>query len=72
MSLDSRLLEILVCPQDRGRLEYKKEEQLLVNERLGIAYRVEDDLPVLLIDEAQPYPSDQARDDDQEERTAKA
>lgn len=72
MSLDSRLLEILVCPQDRGRLEYKEEEQLLVNERLGIAYRVEDGIPVLLIDEAQPYPSDQARDDDQEERTAKA
>ena len=72
MSLDSRLLEILVCPQDKGRLEYKEEEQLLVNERLGIAYRVEDDIPVLLIDEAQPYPLDQARDDDQEERTAKA
>lgn len=57
MSLDPKLLEILVCPKDKGALTYKEDEQLLVNERLGVAYRIDGDIPVLLIDEAQPYPS---------------
>lgn len=57
MSLDPKLLEILVCPKDKGPLTYKEDEQLLVNERLGVAYRIDGDIPVLLIDEAQPYPS---------------
>lgn len=55
MSLDPKLLEILVCPQDKGPLTYSEEKQLLINERLGVAYRVEDGIPVLLADEAQPY-----------------
>lgn len=57
MSLDPKLLEILVCPQDKGPLTYSEEEQLLINERLGIAYRIEDGIPVLLADESQPYPA---------------
>lgn len=36
-------------------MEYDQERQLLVNERLGIAYRVDEGIPVLLIDEAEPY-----------------
>lgn len=56
MSLDLKLLEILACPKDKGPLTYKESEQLLINDRLGIAYRIDGDIPVLLIDEAQPYP----------------
>ena len=59
MSLDPQLLEVLVCPKDKGPLIYKESENLLVNERLGIAYRIEDGIPVLLIDEAEPYPAEQ-------------
>lgn len=55
MSLDPKLLDVLACPQDKGPLTYKEDEQLLVNERLHVAYRIEDGIPVLLIDEAQPY-----------------
>ncbi|OIR41374.1 Trm112 family protein [Corynebacterium sp. NML130628] len=55
MSLDPKLLDVLVCPQDKGPLEYKEDEQLLVNERLGVAYRIDEGIPVLLIDEAIPY-----------------
>ncbi|GAB3074388.1 Trm112 family protein [Corynebacterium aquatimens] len=54
-SLDPRLLEVLACPQDKGPLDYHAEEQLLVNPRKNIAYRIDDGIPVLLIDEAQPY-----------------
>jgi len=58
MSLDPQLLDVLACPQDKGPLTYLEDEQLLVNPRLGIAYRIEDDIPVLIIDEAQPHPAD--------------
>lgn len=52
MSLDPKLLEVLACPKDKGPLRYLEKEQLLVNERLGLAYRIDDGIPVLLIDEA--------------------
>ena len=55
MSLDPKLLNVLACPKDKGPLEYDQERELLVNERLGIAYRIDDGIPVLLIDEAEPY-----------------
>jgi uncharacterized protein YbaR (Trm112 family) len=49
--LDSRLRDILVCPEDRGPLLLIGEE-LLYNPRLRRAYRIEGDVPVLLVDEA--------------------
>ncbi|PFG28783.1 tetraacyldisaccharide 4-kinase [Corynebacterium renale] len=57
MSLDPKLLEVLACPQDKGPLRYLEEENLLVNERLGRAYRIDDGIPVLLIDEATDWPA---------------
>lgn len=55
MTLDPKLLGILACPQDKGPLTYDEDKQLLVNKRLGVAYRIDDGIPVLLIDEAEPY-----------------
>lgn len=49
--LDERLLSILVCPADRGSLLLIGHE-LLYNPRLHKAYRIEDGIPVLLVDEA--------------------
>lgn len=57
MSLDPKLLDVLACPKDKGPLEYLEDEQVLVNERLKIAYRIDDGIPVLLIDEATPWPA---------------
>jgi uncharacterized protein YbaR (Trm112 family) len=48
--LDEKLLRILVCPADRGPLLYV--DDVLYNPRLRRAYRIEDGIPVLLIDEA--------------------
>jgi uncharacterized protein YbaR (Trm112 family) len=48
--LDDKLLNILVCPADRGPLLYV--DNVLYNPRLRRAYRIDDDIPVLLIDEA--------------------
>ena len=57
MSIDPQLLDVLACPRDKGPLEYLEDDQVLVNRRLGLAYRIDDDIPVLLIDEAVPWPS---------------
>lgn len=49
--LDDKLLKILVCPADRGPLVLVDDE-FLYNPRLHKAYRIEDGIPVLLVDEA--------------------
>ena len=56
MSLAPDLLEILVCPKCKGDLEYRtspKEE--LVCQKCRLVYAVEDDIPVMLIDEAKSF-----------------
>jgi uncharacterized protein YbaR (Trm112 family) len=52
--IDQELLSILVCPADRGPLVLVDDanDQLLYNPRLRRAYRIEDNIPVLLVDEA--------------------
>ena len=52
MNLDPQLLEVLACPQDHGPLTYLKNKNVLINPRLKIAYPIVDDIPVMLIDEA--------------------
>jgi uncharacterized protein YbaR (Trm112 family) len=52
MALDPKLLEILACPKDKGPLLYFADEDSLYNPRLKLRYRVTDDIPVMLIDEA--------------------
>lgn len=52
MTLDARLLEILACPSDKGPLLYFDDEQTLYNPRLRLGYRIEDGIPVMLIEEA--------------------
>ncbi len=56
--LDDSLLSILVCPADRGPLVLVADE-LLYNPRLRRAYRIEDGIPVLLIDEARDVDDDE-------------
>ncbi|AIU32615.1 tetraacyldisaccharide 4'-kinase [Corynebacterium ulcerans] len=56
MSIDPQLLEVLACPQDKGPLRYLEHDNVLVNDRLGIAYRIEDNIPVMLEDEAITWP----------------
>lgn len=53
MALDPRLLEILACPDDKGPLLYFPDEDSLYNPRLRRRYAVEDDIPNMLIDEAE-------------------
>jgi uncharacterized protein YbaR (Trm112 family) len=52
MSVDPTLLEILVCPDDKGPLQYIESDQVLFNPRLRRTYEIRDGIPVMLVDEA--------------------
>ena len=60
MALDPKLLEILACPKDKGPLLYFADEDCLYNPRLRLKYRITDDIPVMLIDEAETADDDEA------------
>jgi uncharacterized protein YbaR (Trm112 family) len=50
--MDHRLLEILVCPVTKGRLEYDRANQELISRAAGLAYPIRDGIAVLLESEA--------------------
>jgi uncharacterized protein YbaR (Trm112 family) len=49
---DPRMLEALVCPVTRSRLDYDAERQELVSKAAGLAFPIHDGIPVMLVDEA--------------------
>ncbi len=53
MTVDRELLEILACPNCRGEVEYRESEQVIVCKNCGLRYPVRDDIPVMLIEEAE-------------------
>lgn len=53
MALDPQLLEILACPDDKGPLLYFEAEGALYNPRLKRRYAIRDDIPIMLVDEAE-------------------
>ena len=50
--MDTRLLELLVCPVTKGPLEYDRNKQELISRSARLAYPVRDGLPVMLESEA--------------------
>jgi uncharacterized protein YbaR (Trm112 family) len=50
--MDSRLLEILVCPVCKGPLLYRKAEAELICRGDRLAFPIKDDIPVMLEDQA--------------------
>jgi uncharacterized protein YbaR (Trm112 family) len=53
MALHPDLVDLLACPVDRGPLLYFPSEDSLYNPRLKRRYRIVEDIPVLLADEAE-------------------
>ena len=51
-TLDSRLLEILVCPLTKGSLEYDRGASELFSREAGLAYPIRDGIPIMLPEEA--------------------
>lgn len=55
MPLSAELLNLLVCPQCKGDLVYRDApDESLACHACRLVYAVEDDIPILLIDEATP------------------
>ena len=50
--MDSKLLDILVCPLCKGPLLFKKSEQELICKADRLAFPIRDDIPVMLEEEA--------------------
>jgi uncharacterized protein YbaR (Trm112 family) len=59
MALDPQLLEILACPDDKGPLLYFEDEDALYNPRLKRRYAIKDDIPIMLVDEAETVADDE-------------
>lgn len=49
---DPKMLEALICPQTRGRLEYDAESQELISRNANLAFPIRNGIPVMLLDEA--------------------
>jgi uncharacterized protein YbaR (Trm112 family) len=57
--MDSKLLDILVCPLCKGPLVYRKAERELICKPCRLAYPIRDDIPVMLEDEARKVPPEE-------------
>jgi len=53
MALTQKLLDRLVCPSCKEKLDYEEKDDHLVCNKCVVAYRITENIPVLLADEAQ-------------------
>jgi uncharacterized protein YbaR (Trm112 family) len=51
-TIDPKLLEILVCPLTKTRLEYDAAKQELISRAAKLAYPIRDGIPIMLPEEA--------------------
>ncbi len=61
MSLDPKLLEILVCPVTKGPLTMSADKTELISFSARLAYPIRDGIPVMLTDEARELRADEVR-----------
>ena len=54
VSVDPRLLEVLVCPVTRGRLTYDRDANELISAGAKLAYPIREGVPIMLPEEARP------------------
>ena len=54
MPIAPELKEILACPKCKGELEFREAQREIVCKACKLVYRIEDDIPVMLVDEAKP------------------
>ncbi len=53
MALSQDLLDILACPKCKGALRLTEREDGLTCEACKLRYPIRDDIPIMLIDEAE-------------------
>lgn len=57
--MDTKLLQILVCPVTKGPLIYNKTTNELISKSARLAYPIKDGIPVMLEDEARKLADDE-------------
>ena len=55
MALSQDLLEILACPKCKGEVHLSEEQDALICEACKLRYAIKDDIPIMLIDEAESF-----------------
>ncbi|WP_291315384.1 tetraacyldisaccharide 4'-kinase [Desulfuromonas sp.] len=55
MAISEKLLELLACPKCKGEVHLRKEKNRIVCEECRLLYPIRDDIPVMLIDEAESF-----------------
>ena len=60
--MDKKLLEILVCPVCKGPLTYRRAELELVCFGCRLAYPIQDEIPVMLEEEARTLGPEEKRE----------
>ena len=58
--MNKALLDIIVCPECKGKLRYEAEQSELICLFDSLAYPIRDDIPVMLKQEARMVPLDEA------------
>lgn len=53
--MDEELLELVACPNCKGELRLTADESELRCEMCRLSYRIDDGIPILLLEEASPY-----------------
>jgi len=51
--LDEKLLDVLVCPACRAKVRQEGDRLICENAACGLRYPIRDDIPVMLIEEAE-------------------
>ena len=54
MAISKELLDILACPKCKGEVRLTERQDGLVCAACKLLYAIKDDIPIMLIDEAQP------------------
>lgn len=53
--MNKELLEILACPKCKGKLDFNDEENKLVCENCRLKFKIEDDIPIMLVEKAEKF-----------------
>ena len=58
--MKKELLDILACPQCKGKIELSEDENALLCHACQLSYAIRDGIPIMIIEEAEPISSQQS------------
>jgi uncharacterized protein YbaR (Trm112 family) len=57
--MKKELLDIIACPKCKGKVELAQDQQALLCHNCQLSYAIRDNIPIMIIEEAQPISSEQ-------------